>query len=209
MLLDCGQRFANAGSEFASDLAERIEHVLLLCRLCLLLIQNIFRIAVFCTQAQYILASELCNGAFENRGAGCSLADLLGDFRSQPCIFRLSHQSQGPLHLLVRNQVEEGRLLKFYGQSLSQRVVKYRIAGLILEICEDESVLLGESWGTVNIKIHRGGQPQNGRSGSKHALPAASSGGDACQFPLQHGSGLPAAAGIFLQTPAHDFFEPS
>ena len=59
-----------------------------------------------------------------------SLADLLRDFRSQPCVFRLSHQSQRLLHLPVRNQAEERRLLKLHGQSLAQRVVKYRIARL-------------------------------------------------------------------------------
>ena len=73
--------------------------------------------------------------------------------RSQTCCaisavsrasFGLSHQSQRLLDLPVRNQAEERRLLKLHGQSLAQRVVKYRIAGLVLEVREDDRVLLRE-----------------------------------------------------------------
>ena len=65
--------------------------------------------------------------------------------RGQPRIFRLSHQRQRLLDLLIRNQAEERGLLKLHGQSLAQRVVKHRIAGLVLEVREDDRVLLRES----------------------------------------------------------------
>ena len=68
-----------------------------------------------------------------------SLADLLGDLGSQPRIFRPSHQSQRLLDLPVRNQTEERRLLQFHGQPLTQRVVKNRIAGLVIEIGQDDA----------------------------------------------------------------------
>ena len=89
MLFHRGQRFAHPGSEFARDLAERVEDVLSPRRLDLLLIQNVPGIAVLCSQAQDILASEAGDRAFQNRGASGSLADLLRDFRSQPRILRL------------------------------------------------------------------------------------------------------------------------
>ncbi len=80
------------------------------CRL--LLVEDISGIAGLRAQAQNILASKARDRAFENRGAPGSLADLLRDFRSQPRIFRLPHQSQRLLDLLVRNQTEERRLLQ-------------------------------------------------------------------------------------------------
>ena len=111
----------------------------------LLLVQNVSGVAVLRAQAQHILASKACDRAFQNR------ARL--PVRSQTCwasstsqlrVFRLSHQSQRLLDLAVRNQAEERRLLKLHRQSLAQRVVKHRIAGLIVEIREDNGILVGQ-----------------------------------------------------------------
>src|SRR5579864_6258399 len=137
------QRFAHPGSESAPNFTERVQDIFSLCRHRLLLIQHVAGVAVLCAQAQYILASDTCDGAFQDSGTRSSLADLLSYFRSHPRVFRLSHQSQRLLDLLVSNQTEEWRLLKLHSQALAQRVVEYRIARLIVEIGEDESVLVG------------------------------------------------------------------
>ena len=100
MLFHRGQRFAHPGSEFTGDLTERVQDIFSPRRPDLLLIQNISGVAVLGAQAQHILASQACDRAFQNRGAAGSLADLLRDFRSQPRIFRLSHQRQRLLDLL-------------------------------------------------------------------------------------------------------------
>ena len=101
---------------------------------------------------------------------------LLRDLRSQPRIFRLSHQSQRLLDLLVRNQAEKRRLLQLHGQSLAQRVVKHRIAGLVVEIGQDDGVLVGESGGAMKIEVCRGEQRQNGRGG-RNPFPGICGGG--------------------------------
>ena len=143
MLFHGRKRFAHPGSEFASDLAESVEDIFSPGRLDLLLVEKVSGAAVLGAQAQHILASQSRDRAFQNRGTPGSFADLLSDFRSQPRIFRLTHQSQRLLDLLVPNQTEERRLLKLYRQSLAQRVVKYRIAGLVVEIREDNRILVG------------------------------------------------------------------
>src|SRR5580692_9475294 len=79
VLFHCGQRFANPDSELASDLTERVEDVLSPCSVDLLLIEGISCVAALGAQAQHILAPEACDGAFQNRGAGSSLADLARD----------------------------------------------------------------------------------------------------------------------------------
>src|SRR5581483_291156 len=144
MTLDHGQRFANLGSKLSSDLTERVEDVFLPGRRDLLLIQNASRTAVLDAQPQHKLAPNPADGAFQNGGAAGSLADLLRDFRSQLRIFLLAHQGQRLLYPRVRKQTEERRLLKLYRQPLTQRVVKDRIARLVLEVRENDSVLLGQ-----------------------------------------------------------------
>ena len=60
----------------------------------------------------------------------------------------------------------------------------------------------------MEIEICRcGEQRQHRRGGGKHARPAASAGGDASQFPLQLGGGLPPASRVLFQTPAYDSFQ--
>ena len=144
MLFHRSQRFAYPGSEFTRDLTESVQDIFSPRHLHLLLIDNVSRVAVPRAQAQYILASKAGDRAFQNHGTCRSLADLLSHFRSQPRLFRLSHQSQLLLDLPVRNQAEERRLLKLHGQSLAQRVVEHRVACLVIEIREDNRVLVGE-----------------------------------------------------------------
>ena len=99
------------------------------------------------------MAPKACDRAVHHCRACGSLTDLLRDLRGQPRIFRLSHQRQRLLDLLIRNQAEERRLLKLHGQPLAQRVVKNRIAGLILKLREDDGVFVGQAGGTVKIDV--------------------------------------------------------
>ena len=143
MLLDGSQRFAYPGSELAGNLAQSIQDILSPGRLRLLLVEDITGITGLRLQTQNILASKASNRAIKNRGAPGSLTDFPRDFRSQPGIFRLTHQSQRLLDLLISDQTEKRRLLKLYRQPLAQRVVKYRIARLVVEIREDEGIPVG------------------------------------------------------------------
>ena len=161
MLFHRRQRFAHPGSEFTRDLTERIQDVFSPRRLDLLLIQNASGVAVPGAQAQHILAAKAGDRAFQNCGACGSLADLLSEFRSQPRLFRLSHQRQLLLDLPVRNQAEERRLLKLHGQSLAQRVVEHRVTGLVLEIREDNRVLVGECWRRGELEVPGDGERQH------------------------------------------------
>ena len=149
-------------------------------RLDLLLVENASGVAVPGAQAQDILAPKAGDRAFQHCGAGGPLTDLLRDLRGQPRIFRLSHQRQRLLDLLIRNQAEERRLLKLHGQPLAQRVVKHRIAGLVLKVREDDGVLVREFRCAVNIEVRgagaaRAGPRQQERSPSS-ALRQSSSG---------------------------------
>ena len=105
--------------------------------------------------------------------------------RSQTCCaisavsrasFGLSHQRQRLLDLLIRNQAEERGLLKLHGQPLAQRVVKHRVAGLVLEIREDNRVRVGEWWRAVNIEVPGDGERQQSRGGGHDHLPACDGG---------------------------------
>ena len=166
VLFHGGQRFAHPGSEFARDLTESVQDVFSPRRLRLLLIQNVSRVAVPRAQAQYVLASQACDRAFQNRGARGSLADLAA--RSPESAAHLSAvPSDASVCWTCRSEIRlrNGDCSQLYGQSLAQRVVKYRIAGLILEIGQDNGVLVGESRGTVKIEVCRGEQRQNSRGG--------------------------------------------
>ena len=145
MLFHRGERFAHPGSELASDLAQRIEDILSPGRLRLLLVEDITGIAGFRSQTQNVLASKARNRALENRGAPGSLADLLARFQESA-----AHLFGRPIRASVcwtcwsDIKFKVRRLLKLHGQPLAQRVVKYRIAGLILEIREDNGILVGQ-----------------------------------------------------------------
>src|SRR5260370_14169677 len=137
MLFDGGERLAHPGSELAGNLAQSIKDILSPGRVCLLLVQDIAGIASLRLQTQNILASKASDRTRENRGAPGSLTDFPRDFRSQPRILRLAHESQRFLDLLVPNQTEERRLLKLHGQSLAEGVVEDWVARLVIKIRED------------------------------------------------------------------------
>ena len=88
----------------------------------------------------------------QHRLAARALADLAGDLRRQPVIRRTPHQLQCRVHFVVGNQFEKRRLLKLNRKSLLQRVVEYAVAGLVVEIGEDNRVLISEFWRLVKIE---------------------------------------------------------
>src|SRR4029077_16872486 len=68
---------------------------------------------------------------------------------------------------------EKRGLLKLHGQSKAQRVVKHSVTRLIVEIREDNSVLVRESWRAVKIKVPGDRERQHScRSSWKNNLPA-------------------------------------
>ena len=80
----------------------------------------------------------------------------LCDLRRQPVTGRTAHQLQCLIHLALGKQVEKGRLLKLYRESLLQRVVKYRVAGLVVEIGENNGVFVGQAGrGLARAEVQR------------------------------------------------------
>ena len=85
--------------------------------------------------------------------AAHALADLARHLRRQPVTRGAAHQLQSLVHLALGNQVEKGRLLKLYRESLLQRVVENRIAGGVGEIGEDNGVLVGQWLGLMRAIV--------------------------------------------------------
>ncbi len=180
MLFHGRERFTEPGSESTNDFTQGIQNVFSPRRLDLLLRENAAGVAVLGAQAQHILGSKAGDRAFQDCGAGGPLTHLLRDLRGQPRIFRLSHQRQCLMYLLIRNQAEERGLLKLDGQPLPQRVVKHRIACLILKLREDDGVLVGQARGTVKIDVACNRERQRQcRSSWKNHFPAFRTGGGA------------------------------
>ncbi len=80
---------------------------------------------------------------------------------------RQTHQAENASHLLVIHDLEKRRLFQLDRQALAKRAVEDRIAGLVVEIGEDNGVLVGESRSAMEVEIRRGGQRQN-RGGSRN-----------------------------------------
>ena len=73
------------------------------------------------------------------------------------------------VHLAVGNQVEKGGLLQLHRESLLQRVVEYAVAGLVVEIGEDNRVLHSEFWCAVKIEVSCDEERQH-RRGSQQSI---------------------------------------
>ena len=176
VLLDGGQRLAQPGPDLNRHSAQRIEDFFFPSRLRLLFSEDLSTAAVPGAQPQDVLASEACNRAFQNRGAPGSLADLASDLWSEPRLGRPVHQTQYLLDLLVRNETEERGLFQLHRQPLAKRLVKDRIARLVLEFSQDNRVLRGEFRRPVQIKVASGAQCQDRRGAGNDAFPLAGTG---------------------------------
>src|ERR1017187_8965940 len=93
VLLDRGLRFADPSPEFAGDSSESIQHVFFLCRLHLLLIEEVAGAAVRGAQSQYVLASDQGNRAIQYSGAPGPFADRSEEHTSE---------LQSPMYLVCR-----------------------------------------------------------------------------------------------------------
>ena len=144
MLPDGGERFPDPRSEPDGDLAQRLEHVFLACRLHLLLVEDVAGAAVRGAQPEDILRAQAGNRPFEHGSARRALADISGQRRRERRIRRLPHQRQDVLNALLRHQAEKRRLLQLDGQPLAERRVEHRIAGCVREIGEHNRVPVRE-----------------------------------------------------------------
>ena len=167
-----GQRLAQPRPDLNRNPAQRIQDFFLSFRLCLLFREDLSGAAVPGAQPQNVLAAERCDRAFQNRGTAGSLADLAGDLRSEPRLGRPVHETQCLLDALVRDETEERRLFQLHRQPLAKRLVKDRIARLVLEIGQDNRVLRGEFRRPVKIEVCRGEQRQNRGGAGGDARPA-------------------------------------
>src|SRR5260370_38704111 len=81
----------------------------------------------------------------------------------------LAYQPQGLLGPLVRNEAEEGRLLKLQSQPLPERAVEHRVAGCVREVSEDDGVLVRHRVGLAGAE-----QPAaSGQSADQYCGPRA------------------------------------
>ena len=104
--------------------------------------QQIAVLAVHRLQSNHILAAQSGYRASQHGLAARTLADFARHFRCQTVSRKTSHQLQGLIHLALGNHREKRGLLELDGESLSQRVVEYRIASLVFEIGENNRVLI-------------------------------------------------------------------
>ena len=123
---------------------QSLEHRFLARRLLLRFRQHVPGVAVHRLQANHVLAAQPGNRAGQHGLAAGALADLAGHLRRQTVTGGTAHQLQGLVHLALGNQVEKGRLLKLYRESLLQRVVEDRVAGRVVEVGEHDGVFVGE-----------------------------------------------------------------
>ena len=110
------------------------------------------------------------------------------------------------LMLSSETRVRNGDCCSCTAQPLPKRLVKDRIACLVLKFAKNNRVLCREFRRPVKVKIGRGGQRQNRRGGDGHAraVPRRS---DRRQFPLQLGRRLPPSCGVVFQAPGDDVFQ--
>ena len=72
-------------------------------------------------------------------------ADFACHFGCQPVAGPAPHQLQCLIHFAVGKQSEKRRLPQLHGQALPQRVVEHRIAGLIVEVRQNDRVLVSQA----------------------------------------------------------------
>jgi TolB-like protein/tRNA A-37 threonylcarbamoyl transferase component Bud32 len=101
-------------------------------------------------------------------------------------------------HLKLGNQGEKGRLLKLHREPLLQRVVKYAVTGLVVEIGEDDRVFVGQDGRTVSeIPEAYDCEHRGGRARGNDPLPPLGCGSSACVLARSRGGA--ARIGIALQ----------
>ncbi len=184
VLLDAGQRLTEPLSHLNRNPTQRLQNSFLPFCLCLLFRHDVSRSAVSGAQPQNVLAAEHCDGAFQNRGTTGSLTDLAGDLRSKPRLGRPVHETEYLLRSLVRDETEERRLFQLHRQSLAERLVKYRIACLVLKLSQDHRILRGEFCWPAKSKVCRRAHHQNRGSDGGGARPAPRQ-SHRGEFPLQ------------------------
>src|SRR6476646_7282700 len=94
-----------------------------------------------------VVSADLRYGATENGGAIRPLAEFPCNSRREHRIRLLPHQLQCVLHLLVRDNTQEGRLLKLYRKALPQGSIKHGIARAVAEVGKDNGVSIRQRMG--------------------------------------------------------------
>ena len=97
-------------------------------------------------QSNDILASEVCNRAFQDGEASCPFTDFPSEPWSHLRIRRLTHQAKRLADALFGDQAEKRRLFELDRQALVKGSVENRVSGLIDEIRQDDGVTVGELW---------------------------------------------------------------
>ena len=175
VLFDRGQRFADSLPEFTGNLTQHIQNVFFFRCLRLLLIQDVPGAAVLCAQTQYVLASEAGDRAIQNGRASGSLADFLGELRSQPRIRRLAHQSAASAgYALSETRLRKGDCSnctanpwRSVPSNTGSPVVLMKSARTIVSL----SVSFGVAW-RRKIEVTCGDDRQHSGGGRSDHLPA-------------------------------------
>ena len=136
----------------------------------LLLREDVSVRAIHGFDADDIFVVEAGDGAFEDGGALCALADFAGDFGSEMSVSRLAHQAERLLDALFGDDAQEGRLFELDGESLFESVVEDGVTGGVGEVGEDEGVGLRE-FGRVGgavVEEAADGEERNQRGAGDH-----------------------------------------
>ena len=95
--------------------------------------------------ANHVLTAQVGNRTQENRLAACPHAEFSRHVAGDAVTGLAAHQAHRFTHLAVGENVEKGRLAELHGQCLLQGIIENGVAGLVVEIGEDDRVFLGQS----------------------------------------------------------------
>ena len=103
-----GERFADSGSELHGDLTQGIQDIFFSRGLRLLHVEDVSGFAVLCAKSNYVLATQACDRALQDRGTSRTLADLPCCLGSEWRIRRPAHKVKSLPDALLGNEAKNG-----------------------------------------------------------------------------------------------------
>ena len=95
------------------------------------------------------MRANLADGAFKQRLAVGTQADLMRDIVGQSLVGRTVHHLQRRTDATFAEYIQEGRLFQLDGKGLLQCAVEHRVSGCVYEVSDNYGVFLRELGGLV------------------------------------------------------------
>ena len=173
-LLDRAERFAQLLSEIGRRHAKRLQHLLLALGFLLRTRQHVSGLSIDHFQRQRIMRAERSNRTYEHGFQTPSLADLFRHVPRHPLIGRAFHKTQCLADPFVRKDIQERGLLQLHRQRLLESAVERRIAGLVVEIRDQDCVTQSPPvvFEVEEVSKHRGADYQRNQRDRRAALVA-------------------------------------